>query len=714
MAIRVSQEHAAGTASPEQRREDILRLNLSRISVPQPADIEERISRWRQHGAIENAEPSTHSDHRKAIEPLIKDLTTRCRGPVLLEGVNPPWILEALLNAPAPQSYPFFRQRIVVLQADWSELLDGLSRSDLGEALGDKRIVWFVGEDAPERLLAWFDERIDDAPPSYVVQNPQLGTRATPDAPGLMREIEQRWTRNESQLIDRLRTRTPHDAGDIAQRVNDPGSCDGPLRVLIPVSRYTSYLQHIAGDLSSALRERGAQCEIVIERDDSTVISQCSIMRRIDELNPHLIVAINYTRRSLGAHVPKDIPHICWIQDAMEHLFDSEVGRSISALDMVVGMVKPELINQFNYPAHRTRWMPMVASRSKFSLNEPAARFDSEIAWITHQSEAPEIMRQRLLGEFQSQAPHLAPRIDQLFDDVEQSIRTCRHSLLHTRLRRMVDASFFADGVSEQAQPFRSHLMNGVVIPYAERYLRHQTAAWAGEIAMRHGWRFRLHGIGWEQHPTLAEFACNPLEHGDALREAYRRSAVQLHASINQVTHQRVSECILSGGLPLCRVVRDSFELMNMDIAARVRPDHMHSTPVHRDDPDFRWFVNYGEHESAATYVRELRRLGLTGPNEFVDGSVQWTAPKLEHCQRHMQNPLARENASMFASLTDLYFSTIEQFEQLVVRAVEDGQWRRDRISQAARTLPLAMTTEGFVDSLLSTVASMLGSSDPA
>lgn len=686
----------------------LLRTNLARIESRFEAGIGASIEDWLERHDRLPVDLSSRAQHRQAVLPLTKELSSRCRGPVLLEGISPPWILEALLDTPSPPGSPCFLQRIVILQSDWFELFDGLSQTDLGDTLADPRLIWFVGDGASERLLKWFDERIDDAPPAFVVQNPSLRVQSSPDAPALFQEIERRWTENESDLIQRLEQRPPRDLEWWSKRFAGNLPEHGPMRVLLPVSRYTTYLKHIAADVQRAIHSNGMECEIIIERDDFTAMSQCAIMRMISSFDPDLIISINYPRRSLGQHIPQDIPHVCWIQDAMEHLLRPDSGKSIGERDFFVGMIIAEYKDLYGYPKDRTKWMPMIASRSKFASGHTSTQFDAEVAWVTHQSEHPDAMRDRFLREMGGPAPHLVEQLRSLFNEIEQRTKTTAMTFLFPEIHRAVNSHFFPNGVPDRAQQLKSNITYTMAVPFAERVLRHQTAEWAAEIAKRRGWRYKLYGEGWEEHPTLSEFAVGPLEHGHALREAYSKSVVQLHASINQITHQRVSECILSGGLPLCRVVRHSFVLMSMMIAVDSELIPYDNLLGDRDSEYEHWYVPLESNPAAAQYARDLTRLGLCEDNQFAKGRMYWNANQIKRAKEHLSDRITRQNAEMLGTMTDLYFTTPELLESLIEQTIENPEWRNERVKRAMNALPAVMTAEGFIGEVVEMIGTYL------
>ncbi len=706
---------------PFQERLDILTKNLARIDVPGMSP--ERLAHWQTCAKEVAHSEEIRSSHEKLIAPLLAKLSAQNMAPIILEGVDPPWMLKSLIDAPPPKGSLGFRQRVLVVQSDWNEFFDGLACVDLGDGLGDglgdPRFVWFVGQDASDRLIEWVDARLDDAPPAMAVQCPAVRKKTSPDAPGLIREIDARWMRHAQELKAKVAGRRLRDRQWWANRfehighIERSGPASDPLRVLIPVSRYTTYLKHAAADLEASFIASGCQCRVLMETDDSTIMSENSIMRAIDEVDPDLIVSINYTRSALGADIPQDIPHVCWIQDAMPHLFDSKIGAALGVFDFVVGMVNSELIEKYGYPEIQTRWMPMVASRAKFGTQSIAEAFDSEIAWVTHQSEHPNVFRDRMIEEMVRNAPDASGKFSKVLEEVESVVSTKPGASVFHEIRQFVDNAFFPAGIPEGAWGLRSNLLQSMVIPYAERVFRHQAAQWAADIATRRGWRFRLYGNGWENHPQLSGFAAGQLEHGDALSACYRHSVVQLHASINQVTHQRVSECLLSGGLPLCRVTREAFGLAQMKFIDQCQRENIGSlvdAPSSAEGPgQKRWRVEIEACDLIKELMNDLHRLDLCDDAELAMGWISWDVERFAKAQEALSNPNEQGNMEMFASIKDLFFTSESQLESLIERAINDRTWRRDRIESARKTLPEALTFDGFVKQVLDLIGSRLG-----
>jgi len=226
-------------------------------------------------------------------------------------------------------------------------------------------------------------------------------------------------------------------------------------------------------------------------------------------------------------------------------------------------------------------------------------------------------------------------------------------------------------------------LLHQYVIPMAELILRHRMLGWAASIAEEHGLVLRIHGRGWERHPELSRWAAGPLEHGDALRASYRTSRVHLHASVYGCAHQRVYECLLAGGLPLClrstdesiRVLRQRVEAF---MASGFEPEAWHW--YHRMP---HWFVS--EHPELMRITRDAQVLGVAGRSMLYARPYGLVGPSQardeleERVLRAVETPRWRGRASASASARVHEHCSMECFAQRLVAFVGE------RVASCAR-----------------------------
>ncbi|MBL4590647.1 MAG: hypothetical protein JKY96_01680, partial [Phycisphaerales bacterium] len=473
------------------------------------------------------------------------------------------------------------------------------------------------------------------------------------------------------------------------------------LRVLIPTSRYTTYLKYSCDDLRRALEQMGCECKVIMEPDDQSTFSASAYLRAMESFDPDLVVTLNYPRSTLAGRIPPGVPYVCWIQDAMVHLFDEERGKAIDDREFLVGMIHPELADRFGYPQNQMQWMPMPASATKFSQCASTPNNTCEIAWVTHQSEPVDVQCARLLDMVREHFPQRTEQFAELFSRIRFEMGTDPTRFVFTWLDEIADACLFPDQDAGAMPIFRANAMHGMVFPIAERIFRHQTLRWAIRIAEKHNWRVRVFGNGWDQNPEFAKYAAGPVAHGSELHECYRDAAVHLHASLHQPMHQRVSECLLSGGLPLVRVARDAFAMMNDAAVLEAQRSGAGTRVLDGQQNQTALRVNLADCPAGRKMIECMKSLGVCSENEFVESMIQWPMSKVQAAIQSDQSLAQRENTTRFSAMSGLFFATEQGFEELLVHAINDSAWREKKRSTAQTTLPDVYTMEGFAKQML-------------
>ncbi len=481
--------------------------------------------------------------------------------PITLEGIDPPFVLLRLMEA-TPRRYDGYQPRVAVVQADSMEFLDALSWVDLRGALADERLSLFVGAGASQRLAEDLDRRVETTIKGIVITAHGVRTRLSPPTSSVIEAAAARQADEHRRLSAEVKAIYAGRDADFWRKRFEEARAGGPaLRVLIPTSRYSTFVKHSAADLAEVMREAGCEARVLMEPDDFSRLASPAYLRAFSEFRPDLVVLINYARAHMGVAIPPEVPFVCWIQDSMGQLFDEAIGAGMTPLDFAAGNVFPTLISQFRYPAERCLPWPVTASARKFDAQPAPAelrqRFECEIAYVSHHSQTPEEFHRRLLAGFRDH-PHTVRAVEAMLPRVRDLAHRAGETPVYGGLEAIVREALREAGAPAPNGAVDDRLVTLVLkqaaLPLADRFLRHQTLSWAAEIAERAGWRLRVFGRGWETHERFAPFAQPEVEHGEALRACYQAAAAHLHMSINMGVHQRVAECALSGGLPLCRL----------------------------------------------------------------------------------------------------------------------------------------------------------------
>jgi hypothetical protein len=615
-----------------------------------------------------------------------------------LEGLNPPWILLELARC-TPRQRDGFWPRIAIVQADPMEMLDGLAHTDLRQVLGEARLEFYIGSDAGVRLAGEMRNRA-----AFQISGPcipLLSTRRATEPPAatILEQARADQLRMHEQLVAQVQQiyagrDAPWWLTRFAQAL---GGAAPPLRILIPTTRYSTYVQYASSDLAESLRQRGMEVHILIEPDDHTRLSTISYLRLLAECQPDIIVMINYFRANLGNWLIDELPVVCWIQDCMPHLFDAKIGAAQHELDFIVGHLHEELFSRFGFPRTRTLAFPVVVSAHKFhdAPVAPAARqcHQCEIAFVSHHGEPPTQMHARLVREAGNAATaevleRLYPAVLQAASDAMGTDSAGRGG--PERVKEVVRWALRESTGDEPADAQVLQLHQQYAMPMAERVLRHQAAHWTAQVARRRSWGFHLYGRGWAAVPELAEFARGEAAHGEALRAIYQCAAVQLHVSATALVHQRIMECALSGGLPVCRLTWQGLESIAAGALWLARAEGL---PADADLPAML------DAAQLAPVIALLEQLGVD------PAGILRSAARSDESRGHAPFGPERRADWVYGDLAQLSFRSAEELEALVVRALHQPAWRGDAIAGMAARVRQRLTHDAFIQRMLTLIS---------
>ncbi|MBL8760741.1 MAG: hypothetical protein JNL50_05495 [Phycisphaerae bacterium] len=638
-----------------------------------------------------------------AVDPAKLTLGLEAR-PVVVEGIDPPWMLQRVASvlAPAPEGY---RPGIFVVQEDPREFLDGLALADLRHLLADDRIEFFIGPGAAEKLARRLDSARETSGPQGVFTN-DCRTRAA-NLDRVVRDAAATQVRESQAAAERVRVLdAPRDAAFWLARYRSAMSEGGePLRVLIPTSRFTSFLSHAAGDLARAITRAGHRARILMEPSDRERINALAYQKQLLEFDPDLIVMINRPRACMKTVFPPGVPFVTWLQDAMPLLFDESIGRAQGPMDFMVGHMLPELFGVFGYPCERLTPLPVVADAEKFHEGEvdprDAERFACEIAVVTHHSETPEAMHQRL-RERTVGAPAILAVYDHLFPQLERVAHDPMSLPPAKRLGAMADLALRQVLGREPEPKTRAMVVRNYAIPIADRFFRHQAIHWAADLCDRRGWRLHLYGKGWESHPALARFAKGPLSHGEELRAAYKSAAVNLHLCLTSLVHQRVLECFLSGGLVIPRLHRDAVS----GVKTRAQLAAMASGLAPIQDPDHdRFGFAAADIPEALEVTALLQRLGLP-----VESTLWISNARAASLQKFAAAYDRFDENWLLGDLSSLGFSDAASLESLVERAITRLAWKQSIVGGVGARVRTHLTHDSLFRKSLHAITTQLES----
>lgn len=444
-----------------------------------------------------------------------------------------------------PAAVPVF-----VVEDDLDRLAAWLYTTDRTDMLGDPRVLVFAGPDAPGQLERYLEDNEDIRPPEVFVT--PTWARGLGEAVGdVTRRIAARRTETLRALTTRLAQRgAARSAADWADRLA-PGAT-----VIGVASRTTTMLQYSMRDIGQALEALGYRFRLLIEQADHRGQSTLTMSRAIDETDPALIVLINHfrfeQRETLGAS-----PILTWLQDPTDLILSKETGASIAPLDFVCGYYQRRCTKEFGYPPQRFFPAPLPVS-SRIFHDAPLDRDDTDVVcdamYVGHLHDTAD----EHLERFGAAVPaDMHPLLEAIRVEVTQ--RHARGEHLALREAGPLVSSIARTMNVTLTPAAREQLSGYFAFRLFDILFRRQTLLWAARWAERHGRSLRLYGRGWERDPELARFAAGPVEHGEALRRAYRGARLTIQTIPGGFGHQRAYEALLSGSLVVGRRIPPDF-----------------------------------------------------------------------------------------------------------------------------------------------------------
>ncbi|MEO1128694.1 MAG: hypothetical protein AAFX05_03185 [Planctomycetota bacterium] len=617
--------------------------------------------------------------------------------PIVVEGLHPATLFDRVVRAtgPLPDGYA---AAVLLVQEDPIELLNGLATLADPTVLDEERISVFIGPGAGDALAAHLEARLHLSLPELCLRSPGLGLMS-PTLESVLRTVHARQRTLHRELLGRVdEVYSARDEEFWSTRFDRAISGDHALRVLMPVSRYSTFVRHAADDLHTAFAAAGHELRILTEPDDHHKLASVAYLRECAEWTPDLIVMINFMRSHLGHVLPANVPCVCWVQDQMAQLYQQQAGASQGPLDFIAGNLTQEMFRDFGYPRQRVLPIPVVASPAKFhpARTEEDAGLVCDIAYVSHQSQPVDAMHTDLMARVPRQSPLFAS-LQSVLPRLQTIVAASMTAPLSLSLRCLAQETLAsALGVSPDPRAV-AELLNQWIGPLAERVLRHETLGWAAEICSENGWTMKLFGRGWEQHPVLSPFAAGELAHGDMLRASYQHAGVHLHMSTNGAVHQRVLECALSGGMPACRITMNDVVMMETVALARIAVDataDLHHLPSSLD------YCAVVDHPELLAYQMQRQRLGLEASAwsplypDFAGGGYV-IAPEASP-------------GWLLGDLDRTAFTDRASMERLIRRMLEDREERSQLSAAIARRARTSLSHDALAQRLVKLVATGL------
>ncbi len=589
------------------------------------------------------------------------------------------WVFEA-----TRQMFLDFSPRIYVLQSDLQRFAASLYAADSVESLCHDRINLFVGPKCVEE----FEQHLAGHPalalPVHVVQGPGQTLPESTALVDALRRLSSKQEQYVGSVVGRVNRRHDSLPGNHWARRFSPAN---RLRVLGMTSRFTTFLKFSMRDWQAAFERLGHEFRLLIEPNDHDLLTSVTKTEIIEEWKPDLVVVIDHLRHEYGDTIPQNLPYVCWIQDALNNLTNSQAGRSVGPMDVVCGFSKGTFVRDFSYPPQR--FLPCVIPTDCGLYDATPVptpdreRHACDVSATTHASKTPDQMRDEYAAQLNE------PVAFGLLNSIHEELtgRVGRGEFLTSaRIHQLICRCEQLSGVHIANDQIRQGVFADFATRIHDRSIRHKTLEWVGRWAKRTGRTFALYGNGWDKHPILGEFARGPIANGYDLRCVYQASTISLHISGFGSVHQRVLDGLSSGGFFLVRRNPGDFVgEVGIQLAAAIRRTGVETMEQlgALDCPDVQ------------RYLRQFREAGLLLPSDNEPG----IPAVLEYLEAMTDDPVnASQRLPRFLEIT---FDTEEGFAERAEFFLAHPDQRATIASKMRQAVHRQYTYDGLTESLL-------------
>ncbi len=660
---------------------------------------------------VESSEVSLRRSVSELIPGFVPPADGRVRG-VVIVGLDDPGLVNQVL-ATFPPTADGYETPIFVIEPRSEVVTPAIEQ---GAFTPSPRVRVFTDERCIEDFLNHCRSRIALSLPKHLVSGAATSSRWGGAIAEGLRELARTQQHEDQRARARLNALWATRGIDHwKRRYEDILAGREPARILMLTSRYSTFVQHAAKDLAEAFSEMECEARVLMEPDEHATLTTLYYLGEVEQFDPDLIVSINFPRAALGNVLPDGWPFVCWVQDAMPHLFSGAYAPK-TPLDFMAGHIYADAAARARYTSESLLQHPVCVSTKKFhpgALNKQHAdQFQCDIAYVSHRAQTPDIFHERFVAGA-GIPPSLLPAVQRCRTSVREAV-----SAWPTESRTSAFNAAAAELAKDLGRPGDARMADlflyQYVLPLGELLLRHETLEWAAQIAQTARLSFNIYGRGWEEHPTLSLFAAGPVGHGDELRACYQSAAVHLHASVLGCGHQRVWECALSGGLPLCRRSWDELYWHDwMESRAFVTSGIPNDVSFYKP----RWPAYIiADHPKLMHMVRR-RQLTPPPPGGWDHDYMHGLYAQIEYDEtnRPLDAPVPPEHARPIRLLGDpqnLMFSTIDELQEKILCGVERSTWRTSLSRGVAHRVRATVSTACFAQRLLDLVASGINSAD--
>lgn len=320
----------------------------------------------------------------------------------------------------------------------------------------------------------------------------------------------------------------------------------GKPSILFVTTRFSTAIQYFTRDCMAGCESLGIPNALSIETSDIHRSNEFDWMIQLRDFKPDAIFIIDHFRWEYP-YIPKNIIFMSWVHDMLPHIMSSKSASKIKEKDFVLNLLSTskEFLN-LGYPRDQVFDTPIPINANIYKTHvlsdNEIKKYGTDICVISNPGD-PLVGLEYLLSQF---------RAETYYSQIEKALNAAYEECykLIFNEQPLHDVAQHKEILIRWLEQYNirisENVMNQIVYVFRQRVVwiiyRSVPIEWLSE----RGYRIKLWGKEWLEHPKLKKYAQGVAQNGDTLSRILNASKILIGTNPAITTHPRVFEAIMS------------------------------------------------------------------------------------------------------------------------------------------------------------------------
>lgn len=445
------------------------------------------------------------------------------------------FIIEECLNITKdPETFLWTKIPMYLYYDEFNEFVEFLQICDLSKALDTQRVVFLFGTSEVER---WFDH------PQSIIPSQLLNVSGESD--DLFNQIGGVFDNRDNKYKD-IKKEVESYYQELETSYFIKKFTEGNPRILFVTTRFSTAIQYFTRDCMVACESLGILNALGIEVSDIHRSNAFDWMVLLRDFKPDAIFIIDHFRWEYP-YIPKNVIFMSWVHDMLPHIMSPKSALKIKDKDFVLNLLSTSKeFLKLGYPKDQVIDTPIPVNSNIYKTyvmsGDEIEKYEADICVISNPG-SPLLGLDFILSQFRNETYY-----SQFEKALKGAYEEC-YSLIYNE-KPLYDydqhRSILTNWLEKFSICINERVMEQLTDAFRQKVIwsiyRSVPIEWLGE----RGYKIKLWGKQWVEHPELKRYAQGVAENGETLSRILNASKILIGTNPAITTHPRVFEAIMS------------------------------------------------------------------------------------------------------------------------------------------------------------------------